>query len=304
MLKVENLRKVFSSKVAVNDVSFHVNKGEIFGYLGPNGAGKTTTIRMILNIISPDSGSVFFDGSRFSEETKNRIGYLPEERGLYRKNKLMDMILYFAGLKNMEPGKAKKEARKWLEKFELRGFEQRKIEELSKGNQQKVQFIISILHDPELLILDEPFSGFDPINQDLLKEMLIELKNQGKTIIFSTHQMEQVEKLCDNLCLINDGDVILSGSLREIKKKYGNNAIRMEFDGDGSFLKNYPGLIRTNVFEKYAELLANDNFASNKFLADVISKVEVRKFEVAEPSLHSIFVDSIKKDNLNGEVMR
>jgi ABC-2 type transport system ATP-binding protein len=302
MLKVENLRKEFSSKVAVNNVSFHVNKGEIFGYLGPNGAGKTTTIRMILNIIAPDNGEVVFDGAKFTEETKSKIGYLPEERGLYRKNKLMDMISYFAALKDMDHTKIKKEARRWLEKFELRDWEQRKVEELSKGNQQKVQFIIAVLHNPDLLILDEPFSGFDPINQDLLKEILIDLKNQGKTIIFSTHQMDQVEKLCDNLCLINDGEVILAGSLRDIKKRYGNNSIKIEFSGDGSFLKTYPDLIRANVFENYAELLANDNFSPNKLLKDSLEKINIRKFEIVEPSLHSIFIDSIKKDNQNQEV--
>jgi ABC-2 type transport system ATP-binding protein len=304
MLAVENLRKVFSSKVAVNNVSFHVQKGEIFGYLGPNGAGKTTTIRMILNIITPDTGAVIFDGAHFTEETKNKIGYLPEERGLYKKNRLMDMICYFAGLKGVDRTRAKREARRWLERFELKGSDQRKIEELSKGNQQKIQFIIAVLHNPDLLILDEPFSGFDPINQDLLKEMLIELKKEGKTIIFSTHQMEQVEKLCDNLCLLNDGEIVLSGSLREIKKKYGNNAVRIEFDGDGSFLKKYPDLIRSNVFENYAELLASDNFSSKKFLSEAVNNIEIRKFEIAEPSLHSIFVDTISRNQKNHEVIQ
>jgi ABC-2 type transport system ATP-binding protein len=299
MLKVENLKKEFSSKVAVNNVSFHVKKGEIFGYLGPNGAGKTTTIRMVLNIIAPDSGTVLFNDEPFTELTKNRVGYLPEERGLYKKNKLMDMITYFAGLKGIERSKVKPLLKPWLEKFELKSFENRKIEELSKGNQQKVQFIISVLHDPDLLILDEPFTGFDPINQDLLKESLIDLKNQGKTIIFSTHQMEQVEKLCDNMCLINDGEILLSGSLRDIKKKYGNNAVKVDFSGDGAFLKAYPDTVHTNVFENYAELVINENFNTNNFLKEISGKLDIKKFEVSEPSLHSIFVNVVSKKQNN-----
>jgi ABC-2 type transport system ATP-binding protein len=302
MLKVENLRKEFSSKVAVNNVSFEVKKGEIFGYLGPNGAGKTTTIRMILNIIMPDSGKVLLNGSPFSEETKNQVGYLPEERGLYKKNKLIDMIYYFAGLKNMDRSAVRKELKNWFEKFELSGHEQQKVEELSKGNQQKIQFIISVLHNPDLLILDEPFAGFDPINQDLLKEILIDLKKQGKTIIFSTHQMEQVEKLCDNICLIDNGDVLIAGDLLGVKKNYGNNSIKLEFDGDGTFLKNYPDTLRSNVFENYAELLVSEKFSGNKFLEDTLKKINIRKFEVSEPSLHSIFVDIVsKKQNSSRE---
>jgi ABC-2 type transport system ATP-binding protein len=202
----------------------------------------------------------------------------------------------------MDRAATRKEVKKWLEKFELKGFEQRKVEELSKGNQQKVQFIISVLHNPELLILDEPFAGFDPINQDLLKEILIDLKNQGKTIIFSTHQMEDVEKLCDNICLIDNGNVLISGNLLDVKKNYGNNSIKMEFSGDGAFLKKYPETIRTNVFENYAELLVSDKFSGNKFLEDIVRRVEVRKFEITEPSLHSIFVDIVsRKQNNNRE---
>jgi ABC-2 type transport system ATP-binding protein len=293
MLQVENLRKVYAAKVAVNDVSFSVDKGEIFGLLGPNGAGKTTSIRMALSIILPDSGRVLFDGNPFTEETKNRVGYLPEERGLYRKNRLGDTIAYFGSLKNMRPAEIKKQSDFWLKKFELKGNEKSKVEELSKGNQQKVQFIISILHNPEMLILDEPFAGFDPINQDLLKEILIELKNQGKTIIFSTHQMEQVEKLCDNICLINEGDILLSGKLRDVKKNYGNNSIKIEYSGDASFIKTFPEIKHSNIFENYAEIIVNGNFSIKNFLDEANKKLEIRKFEVTEPSLHSIFVDKV-----------
>ncbi len=293
MLQVENLRKVYASKVAVNDISFTVNRGEIFGLLGPNGAGKTTTIRMLLNILIPDSGKVLFDGNLFSEETKNRVGYLPEERGLYKKNRLNDTINYFGSLKNMLPKEIKKQSNFWLKKFDLTGREQSKVEELSKGNQQKVQFIISVLHNPDMIILDEPFSGFDPVNQDLLKEILIELKNQGKTIIFSTHQMEQVEKLCDNICLINDGDIILSGKLRDVKKEHGNNSIRLDYSGDASFIKTFSEIKHYNIFENYAEIIVTNNFSFKKFIEEANSKLDLKKFEITEPSLHSIFVEKV-----------
>ena len=293
MLQVENLKKTYASKIAVNDVSFKVDPGEIFGLLGPNGAGKTTSIRMALSIILPDSGRVLFDGKPFTEETKNRIGYLPEERGLYRKNRLGDTIAYFGSLKNMQPGEIKKQSDFWLKKFELKGREKSKVEELSKGNQQKVQFIISILHNPEVLILDEPFAGFDPINQDLLKEILIELKNQGKTIIFSTHQMDQVEKLCDNICLIHEGNIILSGKLRDVKKNHGNDSIRMDYSGDAAFIKTFPGVRQTNIFENYAEIIVTSDFSIRGFLDEANKKLDIRKFEVTEPSLHSIFVEKV-----------
>lgn len=293
MLQVENLKKVYATKAAVNGISFTVNKGEIFGLLGPNGAGKTTTIRMILNILLPDSGRILFDGNSFTEVTKNRVGYLPEERGLYKKNRLSDTIAYFGSLKNMPPKEIKKQSDFWLKKFELKGSEKSKIEELSKGNQQKVQFIIAVLHDPDMIILDEPFTGFDPINQDLLKEILIELKNAGKTIIFSTHQMEQVEKLCDNICLINDGDIILSGKLRDVKKNYGNNSIRIDYSGEAGFIKTFPEVKRHNIFENYAEIIVGMDFSVKKFLDEANQKLEIRKFEITEPSLHSIFVEKV-----------
>ena len=293
MIQIEKLRKVYSSKVAVDDVSFEVDKGVIFGLLGPNGAGKTTTIRMILNIILPDSGRVLFDGVPFSEETKSRVGYLPEERGLYKKNKVGDTIEYFGSLKNMNRLDIKKQAKYWLEKFDIKDRVTGKVEELSKGNQQKIQFIISVLHKPDLLILDEPFSGFDPVNQDLLKDLLIELKKSGKTIIFSTHQMEQVEKLCDRICLINDGKVVLSGNLNDVKKQHGNNSVKLSFSGDASFIKDYPNVKHINAFENYAEMIVTDKFVFKNFIDDANKKLEIKSFQIAEPSLHSIFVEKV-----------
>jgi ABC-2 type transport system ATP-binding protein len=293
MIQIQKLRKVYTSKVAVNDVSFDVDKGVIFGLLGPNGAGKTTTIRMILNIILPDSGAVLFDGMPFSEDTKNRIGYLPEERGLYKKNKVGDTIEYFGSLKNMNHSDIKKQTKYWLERFDIKDRVTGKVEELSKGNQQKIQFIIAVLHNPDLLILDEPFSGFDPVNQDLLKDVLIELKKSGKTIIFSTHQMEQVEKLCDRICLINDGEVVLSGNLNDVKKQHGNNSINLSFSGDASFIKNYPNIKRINAFENYAEMIVTDKFSVKDFIDEANKKLEIKSFQIAEPSLHSIFVEKV-----------
>jgi ABC-2 type transport system ATP-binding protein len=290
MLRVTNLRKAYETVVAVDNVSLEVSRGELFGLLGPNGAGKTTTIRTVLNIIAPDSGSIMFDGKPFTEETWNIIGYLPEERGLYRKSKILNTILYFASLKGLREHDAKPLAMQWLDRFGLKESAYRKVEELSKGNQQKVQLIISILHRPQLLILDEPFTGLDPVNQILLKDILMDLRQQNTAIVFSTHQMEQVEKMCDNICLINKGREVLSGSLRDVKKRYGTNSLRIEFEGDGEFLKSSPLVSRADVYQNYAELELVDIKKSRELLSKADEKLNVRKFEIVEPSLNSIFV--------------
>ena len=293
MLKVTNLRKEFDTVVAVDGVSLEVQRGEVFGLLGPNGAGKTTTIRTILNIIKPDRGSIEFDAKPFSAETWNVIGYLPEERGLYRKSKVISTILYFAALKGVKPQDAKPKALRWLDRFSLVDRANDKVEELSKGNQQKVQLISSLLHDPSLLILDEPFAGLDPVNQVILKDILMELRHQNIAIIFSTHQMEQVEKMCDNICLINKGKPVLNGSLRSIKQQYGKNSIYLEFDGDASFLKKMPGIRRANIYQNYAEVELEDPSKSSALLRYFDGKLSLRKFELVEPSLNSIFIDVV-----------
>ena len=292
MLKVSNLRKEYETVVAVDGVSLEVKRGELFGLLGPNGAGKTTTIRTVLNIIEPDSGEITFDGKPFTPETWNILGYLPEERGLYRKSKIISTILYFASLKGVDPKEARPAAYYWLERFGLKDAAHRKVEELSKGNQQKVQLIISILHRPQLLILDEPFSGLDPVNQILLKDILLDLRQQNIAIVFSTHQMEQVEKMCDNICLINKGKPVLSGGLRDVKKQYGTNSVHVEYDGDGSFLRKIPFVRRADVYQNYAELELADMSKTNELLSQ-LDKVHLRKFEVVEPSLNSIFVNVV-----------
>jgi ABC-2 type transport system ATP-binding protein len=293
MLKVTNLRKEYDNVVAVDGVSLEVNRGELFGLLGPNGAGKTTTIRTVLNIIQPDSGEITFNGKPFTKEMWNNIGYLPEERGLYRKSKIINTILYFASLKGFSAKQARPLAYYWLERFGLKNEGHRKIEELSKGNQQKVQLIISILHSPELLILDEPFTGLDPVNQILLKDVLLELRQKNVAIVFSTHQMEQVEKMCDNICLINKGKPVLSGELHEIKKRYGTNSIHLEYEGDGEFLKSFNFIRRADVYQNYAELELTDISKSNELLVNLNGKLSLRKFEIVEPSLNSIFINVV-----------
>ncbi len=293
MLKITNLRKEFDTVRAVDGVSLEVAQGEVFGLLGPNGAGKTTTIRTILNIIEPDSGEITFDGKPFTEELWNTIGYLPEERGLYRKSKIINTILYFASLKGMSDRDARPKALEWLERFGLKDRANQNIEELSKGNQQKVQIVISILHNPSLLILDEPFAGLDPVNQILLKDILLEIRQRNTAVIFSTHQMDQVEKMCDNICLINKGRPVLSGSLRDIKKRYGKNYARLEFDGDGSFLKELSFVKKADVYQNYAELELASEANVKELLSSTNGRVSLRKFELMEPSLNSIFIDVV-----------
>ncbi|MGD0338418.1 MAG: ATP-binding cassette domain-containing protein [Bacteroidota bacterium] len=293
MLTVSHLRKEYATTVAVDDVSIAVQRKEIFGLLGPNGAGKTTTIRAILNIIEPDNGQILFDGIPYNPGISNRIGYLPEERGLYKKNKLLHTIQYLASLKGIPSRTAAIEGRKWLERFNLQQYIHRKVEELSKGNQQKVQFIVSILHNPDLVILDEPFSGLDPVNQILMKDILMDLRSQGKAIIFSTHQMDQAEKLCDNICVINYGRVVLEGDISEIKKRYGKNSLHIEFDGDGSFLKTMPEFQKADVYQNFAEVQLADHGSVNDILRQLVQRLEIRKFEIMEPSLNSIFIDVV-----------
>ncbi len=292
-LRISNLRKDYSTVRAVDGVSFDVRQGEILGLLGPNGAGKTTTIRIILNILESDGGEVLYDGTPFSETIRNAIGYLPEERGIYQKYRLMDTIAYFAELRGITGAQARKEALRWLDRFSLLPYQSSRIDELSKGNQQKIQFIISIIHDPALVVLDEPFSGLDPVNQDILKDVLLELRQQQKAIIFSTHQMDQAERLSDTLCLINKGRVLLSGPLHQVKQRYGRNTLRLEFHGDGSFLQTLPRLRRALVYQNSAELELSDGATAQEIIPQLIPRLDLRKFELVEPSLHSIFLEAV-----------
>jgi ABC-2 type transport system ATP-binding protein len=298
MLKAFALKKTFRTVVAVDGVSLEVGRGEILGLLGPNGAGKTTSIRMILNVIEPDEGRVTFDGLPFSDAIRNSIGYLPEERGLYRKNLAINVLVYFGGLHGMSVHAAKEEAGKWLGRFDLLQYANRKVDELSKGNQQKLQFIATILHDPQLLVLDEPFAGLDPVNQIVLKDVLMEMKGRGKAIIFSTHQMEQAEKLSDKICLINKGKAVLQGDLHEVKRGYGKNSVHVEFEGNGASLSAVPGVKRSLIYENYAELELEGNESPGDLLRRIVGQLDIRKFEVVEPSLQSIFLSLVGGDKL------
>jgi ABC-2 type transport system ATP-binding protein len=304
MLQVENLRKTFSTVVAVDDVSFEVRAGEIFGLLGPNGAGKTTTIRTILNILQPDSGTITFEGKPFSDSTRDIVGYLPEERGLYRKSKTLDTILYFAELRGMARASARTEAMRWLERFALGDRAFHKLEELSRGNQQKVQFVASVIHGPRLMVLDEPFSGLDPVNQILFMEVFQELRQQGKALIFSTHQMDQAERLSDSLCLINRGRVVLGGSVREVKRRYGTNTLHVEFEGEGEFLRTLDEVQRAIVYANAAELDLRPEADVQALIALLNSRLALRKLELREPSLQSIFLQSVGEPEEGGGVVK
>jgi|WetSurMetagenome_2_1015567.scaffolds.fasta_scaffold179583_2 ABC-2 type transport system ATP-binding protein len=293
MLTASNLRKEFDSVVAVDDVSFSINRGEIFGLIGPNGAGKTTTIRIILNILEADRGTVTYDGKPFSDAVRNVIGFLPEERGLYKKSTVMDTILYFAELRGMKRSDARIRASAWLDRFGLNDRSDRKVEELSKGNQQKVQFVATIINDPALVVLDEPFSGLDPVNQIVFKEVFAELRGSGKAVVFSTHQMDQAERLSDTLCMINRGRVVLDGSVNDVKKRYGRNSVHVEFDGDGSFMKSLPGVKTARVDANAAELELTPDAKIPALITAMNGKVELRKFALVEPSLESIFIQIV-----------
>ncbi|MDD3732901.1 MAG: ATP-binding cassette domain-containing protein [candidate division Zixibacteria bacterium] len=295
-LKLENVRKEYDGKVAVDNLSLDIPKGIIFGIIGPNGAGKTTTIRMIMNIIAPDAGRVIFDGREIDDSFKNHVGYLPEERGLYKKLTLSEVMVYMAELKGTPPAVTRPLLDHWLSKMDLLDYKFRKVEDLSKGMQQKLQFITTILHDPEIIILDELFSGLDPINMELIKNVLLDLKRAGKTILFSTHVMEQAEKLCDNICMISRGKKVIDGSLSSVKAQFGKNTVQINIEGDGAFIKDLPGVKQMTEFNNYIELYLAPGADPSEILKTVVGRVKVNRFEVVEPSLYKIFIDMAKAD--------
>ncbi len=300
-LEVKNLSKSFKTVKAVNNVSFSVPDNSIFGLIGRNGAGKTTTIRMLMNIYSPDSGEIFLRGAKIGEEFKSKVGYLPEERGLYKKMKVLETLLYFAELKGKNAKEVTNKALNYLERFELKDRANSKIEDLSKGNQQKIQFITSILHDPEFLILDEPFSGLDPINTNLLTEIIMEMKQKGKVIILSTHLMDFAERLCDNIAMIDKGNIILNGSLSEIKSKHANKNITIAAKGDISFLNALPYIERVENFGNTLGVkVKTENDIQNLLKALADNNVNVTKFDANTISLHEIFI-SLAGNEINEE---
>lgn len=306
-LEVKNLSKSFEKVVAVKDASFSVPEGSIFGLIGRNGAGKTTTIRMMMNIYMPDSGEVLLRGAKVGQEFRNRVGYLPEERGLYKKMKVLDLLLFFAELKGVTGPKVKKKAMDYLKRFDLESRKDSKIEELSKGNQQKVQFIATVLHEPDFVILDEPFSGLDPINTNLLKEIILEMKEKGKVIIFSTHLMDFAEKMCDDIALINNGEIILDGKLSKIKEEFGLGNISLNYDGDISFLKTNSMVESMNDFGNHTGIKVKDPNQTQELLRTLLdNNVIIKRFSANEISLHEIFVklagdgqQEVKKEAVN-----
>jgi ABC-2 type transport system ATP-binding protein len=288
ILEVKNLTKSFDSKVVLDNLSFDVEKGTIFGLLGPNGAGKTTMIRILLDIIRADHGEITILGRQFEEDLKERIGYLPEERGLYQKISVIDCLKYFAELKNAI--RSDDELDYWLKKVELLDHKKSKIGELSKGMQQKIQLVAAFIHNPDLLILDEPFSGLDPVNTKLIKDLLLDLKRAGTTIMLSTHQMDQVERMCDRILMINQGKRVLFGSLNEIKSAYKETLV-VEYEGE---LKRVEGVKKIDDYGKYAELCLEENSDPQDILKRLVGIVEIRRFEMKAPSLNEIFIEVVE----------
>jgi len=295
-LVLDHVNKSFGDFHAVSDLSLQVKPGRVFGLIGPNGAGKTTTIRMIVNITVPDSGRIELLGQSMTTALQDRIGYLPEERGLYKRMKVGEQLRFFAELKNVTGSEADTRIDRWLTKLQLQDWKDKRTKDLSKGMQQKIQFITAVIHEPDLLILDEPFSGLDPVNVDLMKETILELKGGNKTIILSTHQMEIAEKLCDDVCMINRSRKVLDGRLREIRRSFSLNAVAVRFEGGDGF-PNDPELVASirEVGEEF-EVLLNPGANPQALLKRLVdSGVVISKFELVEPSLHDIFIQKVRE---------
>ncbi len=295
-LEVRGISKSFKDVKAVQNVSFSIESGKIFGILGPNGAGKTTTIRMIAGVILPDEGEIEVLGTKDVQNIQNRIGYLPEERGLYKKMKVLDQLIYFGELKEMRRKEAEERGRYWLKQLDASDWVNKRIQELSKGMQQKVQFVSTLLHDPDILILDEPFSGFDPINVEVFKQIILDLKAQGKTILLSTHNMEQAEQLCDEVCLINKGKIVLSGSIVDIKSQRANDTVVCEYYGSDDIRNLLSGVKILSYSQNRIEFRFDHfNFDLKEFLKNLVERVEVKKIEFMAPSLREIFIEEVTK---------
>jgi ABC-2 type transport system ATP-binding protein len=293
---VAGVVKRFDTVTAVDNLSLSVKEGSVYGLLGPNGAGKTTTLRMILRITIPDSGSIHIQGRPQDDSAQDLIGYLPEERGLYPRMKVREVLLFLAGLKGLSDSDARHRVDDWLERLEIASWGDRKVIDLSKGMQQKVQFIAAVIHRPPVLILDEPFAGLDPVNATLIKDIMLELRQKGATIILSTHRMEQVEMMCDAICLINKGRSVLQGELAAIKRSYGKNTVRLEFAGDGDFL-NQPGLVQSvNNFGAVTEAKLAPGADPQEILKAALARgVRINHFELVEPPLNDIFIEKVSE---------
>jgi ABC-2 type transport system ATP-binding protein len=295
-IEIEGASKRFNEFLAVDSLDLAIPEGEVYGLLGPNGAGKTTTIRMILGIILPDSGRVRILGQPYDAEVRKRIGYLPEERGLYPRMKLGDQLDFIGGLDFIPRAERRRRIDEWCERFDLTSWKNHKVEELSRGMQQKVQFIATVLHDPDVLMLDEPFTGLDPVNTKLLKDIMLGFAKRGKTVILSTHRMEQVEMLCDRICLINKGRKVMDGALAEVKAQHGGRTVQVEFDGSAAVLEGHAGVERVDNYGKYAEVHLSEGADTQALLASLVREVKVRRFEVMTPSINDIFIQLVGGD--------
>ncbi len=302
ILMLNELIKEFDGKRVVDEFSLTLKKGEILGLLGPNGAGKTTTIRMIMNIIAPDSGDIEILGERFHEKLKNRIGYLPEERGLYRKLKVSETLKFFGKLKGMNSDSIKERGDILLKEFNLFDYKEKKIEELSKGMAQKLQIITTIIHSPEILILDEPFSGLDPVNIELVKDLILKMKKEGISLIFSTHLMEYAEKIVDSVVMIEQGKKVIDGTLSQIKAQYGTKFIKISYEGDSSFISGLKYIKSVKDYGKEMEIELVDLKYKDKFFKELISKLSLTSMNITEPSLNNIFIRKVEERMKSREI--
>ncbi|MGA7155937.1 MAG: ATP-binding cassette domain-containing protein [Acidobacteriaceae bacterium] len=294
IVELEKIRKVYDEKVAVEGLSLSIEPGTMFGLLGPNGSGKTSSIRMMIGMTVPDAGSVSLFGKPFERGALHRVGYLPEERGLYKKMKVLDQLVFLGQLHGLSEAKARERSVAWCERVEITEAIGKKTEELSKGMQQKIQFIAALLHDPELIIMDEPFSGLDPVNATLLQDTLIDLRKEGKAVLFSTHRMDQVEKMCDSIALISRGKLVLTGTMREVKAGYPRNRLHVVFTGDDSFLRNAE-VEEANNYAGVAELKLRHEAGAQTVLAEAIARgTVIHRFEVKEPTLEEIFIEQVR----------
>ena len=303
IVALDHVSKAYAKKIAVHDLSLAIEAGSMFGLLGPNGAGKTSTIRMIVGITMPDSGRISLFGKPFSRDLLSRVGYLPEERGLYKKMKVLDQLIFMGEVRGLSADTAKTRAQGWCERLSIADVMEKKTEELSKGMQQKIQFISTLLHDPQFLIMDEPFSGLDPVNAVLLQDTLLDLRKEGKAILFSTHRMDQVEKLCDSICLVNGGQAVLHGRMRDVKGRYPRNHMILEFVGDGSFLNDPLVTSSTDEirnFGNHAELKLNSGADPQALLRHFMQSTQVYRYELVEPSLEEIFIQTVGGTSAGG----
>jgi ABC-2 type transport system ATP-binding protein len=296
-LILENVSKSFGDVRAVDELNVQVPAGSVYGFLGPNGAGKTTTIRMIMNIIQPDKGHIKIFGDGATTNVKNRIGYMPEERGLYRKMKVGKVLAFFGAIKGLSASELNFRVPQWLQQVDLTGWTNKKVEELSRGMHQKLQFAVTAINEPDLLILDEPFSGLDPVNQDLLKDIICRMRDKGKTILFSTHVMHEAEQLCDFILLINRGKAVLDGRLDDIRSRYKSGAVSVELEGDASFIRALPMVRTAETQGRRIEITLTQKADTQDLLKALVGRARIKAFEVKIPSLHEIFVRLVGKED-------